>query len=663
VQLALDGAKAVSEELLSRFARMAREDESPVVRLYLAAAAQRLPLESRWSILKGLASHSQDAVDHNLPLMIWYAAEPLADVNAERALAFGLSAGENIPILRDVVLRRIGSADTAESLGLLIRGLDRADEPQLQLTYLRGIQSALAGRRRVEPPAEWAAVYDKLRRSDHSDVRMQALALGVTFGDSSAVDRMRQLAADQGTETSRRRMAVESLLAAGDPQLASTLQGLLEEPQLRELAIRGFAQYAAPETPSLLLAAYPTLTPAERRSALATLCSRPEYATQLLRAIERKEIAGTDLTADLVRQLEFLKSDQVTALLKDVWGSVRATAADKAALIAEYKEMLAAPAAAEPDPSLGRAVFARTCQQCHTLYGVGDSIGPDLTGSNRADLDYLLTNIVDPSAVMAKEYQPNIFYTISGRVITGIVRAEDDKSVTVQTATETLILPKDEIDESLVSEQSMMPDDQLKQFSEEAIRALVAYLQTSHQVPLLATADNASLVFNGRDLAGWSGDGSLWSVEDGQIVGRTSGLDHNEFLVSEMAVEDFRLELDVQLVDNAGNSGIQFRSEALPRGEVAGYQADVGAGWWGKLYEEHGRALLWDKSGEAHVREGEWNTYVIEAEGPHIRTWINGQPCVDLNDPEGARRGIIALQLHSGGPTEVRFRNLKLEVK
>ena len=92
-------------------------------------------------------------------------------------------------------------------------------------------------------------------------------------------------------------------------------------------------------------------------------------------------------------------------------------------------------------------MFAKTCQQCHTLYGVGAKIGPDLTGSNRADLDYLLSNVVDPSAVIAKEYQPTVIITIDGRVITGIVTAEDDKSVTIRTATETLVLPKDEIDE------------------------------------------------------------------------------------------------------------------------------------------------------------------------------------------------------------------------
>ena len=80
--------------------------------------------------------------------------------------------------------------------------------------------------------------------------------------------------------------------------------------------------------------------------------------------------------------------------------------------------------------------------------------------------------------------------------------------------------------------------------------------------------------------------------EAGAIVGRTDGLSRNEFLASELVATDFRLSLEVKLTPDSGNSGVQFRSEALPGGEVKGYQADIGAGWWGKLYEEHGRALL-----------------------------------------------------------------------
>jgi hypothetical protein len=209
----------------------------------------------------------------------------------------------------------------------------------------------------------------------------------------------------------------------------------------------------------------------------------------------------------------------------------------------------------------------------------------------------------------------------------------------------------------------MMPEDILKPLGEDDVRALVAYLASPAQVPLAATAENAKTLFNGRDLAGWTGDPSLWSVENGEIVGRTTtGLKKNEFLVSDLTARNFRLTLEVKLVDDRGNSGVQFRSEAQPGGGVKGYQADIGVGWWGKLYEEHGRGLLWPEGGETHIRPGLWNRYEIVAVGSRVRTYLNDRPCVELADPAGSKRGVFALQLHGGGPMEVRFRNLQLEI-
>jgi putative heme-binding domain-containing protein len=311
---------------------------------------------------------------------------------------------------------------------------------------------------------------------------------------------------------------------------------------------------------------------------------------------------------------------------------------------------------------LGRAVFAKNCQQCHTLFATGGKVGPDLTGSNRANLDYLLSNVVDPSAVLVKEYTPSIIQTEDGRIVTGIIKSQDDRSVTIQTQNELLVLPREEIAAQRLSEQSMMPDNLLVPLSREQVRGLVAYLAGPQQVPMLATPENVVGFFNGKDLTGWYGTDGLWSVEGGEIVGKTAGLQRNEFLKSEMLLGDFRMTVEVKLVDNAGNSGIQVHSEAKPDGEVKGYQADVGAGWWGKLYEELGRGILSDKSGEEFVKLGDWNTYEIVAIGSHFRTRINGHTCVDLEDPLGARRGITAMQLHAGGKTEVRYRDFKVEL-
>ncbi|MFT5290567.1 MAG: hypothetical protein ACI82F_002642, partial [Planctomycetota bacterium] len=136
----------------------------------------------------------------------------------------------------------------------------------------------------------------------------------------------------------------------------------------------------------------------------------------------------------------------------------------------------------------------------------------------------------------------------------------------------------------------------------------------------------------------------------------------NSFLVSENSFANFRLSFEVKLIRNEGNSGVQFRSSREGETSVSGYQADIGKGWWGKLYEEHGRAVLSEGGAEGSVKTAGWNLYIIEANGHHIRTWINGRLSVDLEDSEGARSGFFALQLHSGGPTEVRFRKFKLTV-
>ncbi len=362
-----------------------------------------------------------------------------------------------------------------------------------------------------------------------------------------------------------------------------------------------------------------------------------------------------------MRQLQFLSDKKIDSLLESVWGIARESAADKLAMIADYKQLVDAKDHPEPDVELGRSVFAKTCMKCHVLYGVGFKVGPDLTGSNRSNLDYLLSNIVDPSAVMAKEYVPTVLLTDDGRVINGLVKAEDQFSVSIQTSDALAVVPKDEIELRKLDDKSMMPDDQLKQFSPHEVRSLIAYLRGKSQTPLLATPENASTFFNGKDLTGWTGTEGLWTVEDGELVGRTDGLAKNEWIVSDLSAQDFRLTLEVKLVDNAGNSGIQFRSHAHD-GEVSGYQADIGAGWWGKLYEEHGRKLLSDRSGEQYVRPGDWNRYEILAHGHHIQTRINGNLCVNLHDPEGEHRGIIAIQLHSGGKTEVRLRNMELEI-
>ena len=659
IQLAAEG-RSVSSATLAKFVVLAKSDLSPVVRLYLASALQRLPLEARWDVLAGLLGRLEDAADPNLPLMAWYAAEPLAEADAGRALKLAL--GSRLPNVLAFMVRRVSALGTKDAIALLVDAVGKTGEGDARTTILEGLVESLQGRRLVEMPAAWPDVYRRIHLSGGPRTRSQALSLALTFGDPTALTELRSKLGEKTADFQARRDAMTALLKARDPKLPEVLRSLMSEGALRAPAIQGLAAYDDPATAPALIGIYATLSPQERRDALNTLAARPASSKALLAAVEAGTVAAKDLSADLVRQLRNHKNAEIDSTLGKVWGTVRETSADKAKLIDRYRTLLKARPGKGVDPMLGRAVYARTCQQCHVLFGTGGKVGPELTGSNRGDLEYMLSNVLDPGALIGKDYHAHVLATTDGRVLTGIIKGEDNDAITLQTANEVVVLPRNEVEGRRPSDQSMMPDDLWKPLTDHEVRSLVAYLGSPVQVPMLATAENVGGFYNGRDLAGWQGAAGLWSVEGGEIVGKTAGLKRNEFLRSDLAADDFRLTLKVKLVGDKGNSGVQFRSQALPDGEMKGYQADVGPGWWGKLYEENGRALLWAKSGEEHLRSGDWNTYEILAVGPRVRTFLNGQPCAALDDPEGARRGIFAFQLHSGEATEVRFKDVRLEL-
>jgi hypothetical protein len=172
--------------------------------------------------------------------------------------------------------------------------------------------------------------------------------------------------------------------------------------------------------------------------------------------------------------------------------------------------------------------------------------------------------------------------------------------------------------------------------------------------------------FNGKDLSGWSAeDMSYWSVQNGGIVG-TKGdqkILGNQFLWYDKKVKDFKLTLQVKQIPFAANAGIQFRSKREPNGQAVGYQADIGKGWWGSLYHEHGRKILarnLDAEGK-NLKPEKWNTYEILVVGHRIWLAINGKITVALRDPIGELEGQISLQVHGGMPQKVIYQDLVLE--
>ena len=173
-------------------------------------------------------------------------------------------------------------------------------------------------------------------------------------------------------------------------------------------------------------------------------------------------------------------------------------------------------------------------------------------------------------------------------------------------------------------------------------------------------------LFNGTDLTGWEGSTDLWTVSEGMIVGRSSGLKQNEFLSTTETYGDFELSLEFRLESGKGNSGIQFRSLRVPGSSaMEGYQADIGQQYWGCLYDEHRRRKILAQAPPElfqKLKKADWNQYTIRAEGNRIRLTLNGVTTVDYTEKDASlpATGLIALQLHSGPPMKIEFRNLKL---
>lgn len=179
------------------------------------------------------------------------------------------------------------------------------------------------------------------------------------------------------------------------------------------------------------------------------------------------------------------------------------------------------------------------------------------------------------------------------------------------------------------------------------------------------TTDGWIPLCNGRDLAGWTTTRpDLWTVENGEIVGRSGPESRNHFLYSARRYRDFELRYEVRLVGNRGNSGVQIRSERDATGQAIGYQVDVGEDYWGSLYHEHGRGMLVhfdrEKAAEDPIREDGYNRFEVSCRGHRLTVKVNGVVTVDLEDPEGELEGFVAPQIHSGPGMEVRFRGMEI---
>lgn len=181
-------------------------------------------------------------------------------------------------------------------------------------------------------------------------------------------------------------------------------------------------------------------------------------------------------------------------------------------------------------------------------------------------------------------------------------------------------------------------------------------------------------IFDGKTFKGWEGDtNKTWRIQDGAIKGGNLNekVPRNEFICTTRSYTNFVLRLKFKLVGTEGfvNGGVQVRSKHIPNPayELSGYQADMGDGWWGSLYDESRRNKVLVAADPALIakilKRGDWNDYEIRCEGKRLRLSINGQQTVDYTEPDDSipQHGIIGLQVHGGGKTEVFYKEITIK--
>jgi putative membrane-bound dehydrogenase-like protein len=466
--------QAVTEaQGLETLVKLAKEDRSSLVRLNLASTLQRLPLKQRPVLAAALLAHAEDAADPFIPYLVWYGLSPLAgqDPAALVKLAKACAWPKTLKWMARALSSDPGSLDDLLAVA----------KPEQAPVILEGMAEAFKGLRKVNKPQNWERLAAMASGPGQATLIRD---LSILFGDGRALDDVKKLALDSKAEPADREAALRTLIEARPADLRSICESLLEVRGLNVVAVRGLTLSDDPSIGRRLVQDYRKFGSADRPAVLDALVSRPAWAAAMLDSVGKSQIARTEVTAFHARQIRGFNDEALTKKLTEVWGELRESRGDKKELMEKLRKQLTPATLAKASLGQGRMLFTAICGTCHQMYGEGGKIGPDLTGSGRANLDYLLENIVDPSGVVSADYRMSIVTLKDGRILSGVIAGGTDKTLSLRTMAETMTLEKSEIAKTETSPVSMMPEGLLLAFQPDQIRDLIAYLMHPIQVPL-----------------------------------------------------------------------------------------------------------------------------------------------------------------------------------
>ena len=564
---------------------------------------------------------------------------------------------------------------------LLAATVDGTTVKATRLGALRAM-AAVATTRVKELPSAWAAPLARALTS--GDVEVVHDALSVARAVPAAAEKAPQLrtallrvARDEALTIDLRLDAMAAMHGAGsapDADVFELLRASLDpaRPAAVRAAAAGILGRSRLDRQQLrsLARSLETAGPLELPRLLAAFDNPGDGAPgiEMIEALERSKTKSS-VRADILRPLLEKYPEPVRARGEALLASL---ATDPARQAKRLDQLLSEVQGG--DIHRGQAVFngpKGACLSCHTIGYMGGKIGPDLTriGQIRGERD-LLEAIVFPNASFARGYEPLIVTTRTGGTHGGVLRGDlRDEIVLATTEREQTRIPRRDIADMEPGTVSLMPSGYADQLTRGELADVLSFLRAAGVDQSRAERKPVPL-FDGKTFEGWEGDKTIFRIEDGAIVGGSleRKVARNEFLCTTKPYGDFELRIKVKLVGGDGaNAGIQFRTKRIPNHhEVSGYQADMGTGWWGALYDESRRNKVLKGPDQAKmkgiVKAGDWNDYVIRAEGKRIQLWINGVQTVDYTeeDPAIDATGMICPQIHGGPPSEAWYRDISI---
>jgi putative heme-binding domain-containing protein len=453
---------------------LAQIEKSPVVRLYLASAVQRVAPESAWQVIETLAQHGEDRDDRNIPYLIWQGLAPLMKKDPERA--FRLAERALLPQLADWIYWYGGTlSDSARDK--VVERISKS-EPKDQQRLLAGLELALKTRANLPKPQAWDALAANLYKSESTPVVRRAELVAAAFGDQSRFPSLRTTLAKSDGANDAREHAFTVLSRAQDSGSVETFISLLDDNRFRARTIPLLARFESTKAAEALLSRLDKFNTDEKNAALNTLTSRASFAKDLLAAIESGHVKRDAVNAFHIRQLTQLNNTDITAAVTKTWGRIGSSEGEKKAQITSMEKVFTEAPLWAFDTSAGRKHFQTLCASCHVLGQDGTRLGPDLTGSGKNGINYYLENFIDPNAVIGTDFQMTVVETKDGDLISGLLVNESPDAITIRTTASEEKIAKSNIARRQLSEKSLMPEGLLDTLGDREKIELLKYLTT-----------------------------------------------------------------------------------------------------------------------------------------------------------------------------------------